>query len=345
MELETIILSIRHPWRIILMLLLIILVSSCGREPASGQFTEDELENMTLSSFERVNDYPLYIMTYYGDYGFEEFLKTGQRTAVSFSENPEYAWGCTCFSGLKNENARILGRNFDWPDESIPLLLFTDPPEGFASVSVVDLSYFGYSRENLPDLSEYRENLLNTPWMPFDGLNEKGVAIGMMAVPHAESPYESSRITIGEIELIRLALDHAENLDHAISLIQAYNIRIDEPPIHYIIADLSGKSAIIEFYEGEMQVIRSTGPWQVSTNFILSEYDDPVQAGCWRYQSTSNLLHGTDGQVTNSSAMDILKSVSHDHTIWSVVYNMNSGDIIITTGSNFSNKQYYNLYD
>jgi len=328
-----------------MILSLIALTAFCGKDIQHEQYLEEELENMTLSSLEKVNDYPLYVMTYYGDYGFGEFLETGHRTALYVSDSLEYTWGCTCFSGLKNENSRILGRNFDWPQESIPLLLFTAPPKGFASVSVVDLGFFGYSSENLPDLMENRENLLNTPWMPFDGLNEKGVAIGMMAVPQAESPYESSRITIGEIELIRLVLDYAENLDHAISLVQDYNIRIDEPPIHYIIADLSGKSAIIEFYEGEMKVIHNTAPWQVSTNFIFSEYDDPALAGCWRYNRTFTTLNGNDGDLTNTSGMDVLKSVSHNNTIWSVVYNMSSGDISIATGSEFSGTRNYNLYD
>ena len=336
--------SIKHLHQNIVILSLVLLTPVCDRETERA-YSAEELENMTLSSLEKVNDYPLYVMTYYGDYGFNEFLKTGQRITLNAGNETDNSWGCTCFSGLKNENARLLGRNFDWPNESVPLLLFTDPPEGYASVSVVDLGFFGYSRDDLPDSIENRGNLLNTPWMPFDGLNEKGVAIGMMAVQHAESPFESSRVTIGEIEMIRLVLDHADNLDHAISLVQNYNIRIDEPPIHYIITDVSGRSAIVEFYEGEMKILRNSRPWQVSTNFIFSEYDDPGQAGCWRYNRALSSLTGNDGDLTNTSAMELLKSVSHKNTIWSVVYNMSSGDISIATGSEFSGTLYYKLYE
>lgn len=337
--------KIRNPLGILMILSLIAFTALCNKDIQPEQYSEEELEKMTLSSLERVSDYPLYVMTYYGDYGFDEYLETGRRIALNVGNHTGYSWGCTCFSGLKNENSRILGRNFDWPNESIPLLLFTDPPEGYASVSVVDLGFIGYSRDNLPDPMENRDHLLNSPWMPFDGMNERGVAIGMMAVPHAESPYESSRVTIGEIELIRLVLDHAENLDHAISLVQNYNIRIDEPPIHYIITDVSGRSAIVEFDKSEMKIIRNSRPWQVSTNFILSEYNDPALAGCWRYNRTFTTLNGNDGDLTNTSAMDVLKSVSHSNTIWSVVYNMSSGDISIATGSEFSGTRHYNLYD
>ena len=34
-------------------------------------------EIRSLSSLTKKDDYPLYQMTYYGDYGFDEFLKTG----------------------------------------------------------------------------------------------------------------------------------------------------------------------------------------------------------------------------------------------------------------------------
>ena len=167
----------------------------------------------------------------------------------------------------------------------------------------------------------------------------------MMAVPHAESPYTLSRFTLGEIKLIRLVLDYAESLDHAISLIQGYNIRMEEPPIHYMISDSSGQSAIIEFLAGEMKIIPNADPWQVSTNFILSELDDPGKATRWRFRRACDNLEVVDGSVTDASAMVILGSVSHAYTFWSVVYNMDTGDIHIAPGRKFSNPLQYNLYE
>jgi hypothetical protein len=211
MEFELIILSKKYPQRIIMVMSSIILTSFCDNEYEPSNYTEEEMGKMTLSSLERVNDYPLYVMTYYGDYGFYKYLKTGQRASLNITPPNSNVWRCTCFSGLNTENFRIFGRNFDWLSGSMPLLLFTDPTEGFASVSVVDLNYFGYNREKPPDLYENRENLLDTPWMPFDGLNEKGVAIGMMAVPHAKSPYDPSRITLYPLydcRLIRKISNH-----------------------------------------------------------------------------------------------------------------------------------------
>jgi len=48
-----------------------------GIQPAnlSGNLTDDQIK--TLASIDKVNDYPIYTMTYYGGYGFDEFLKVG----------------------------------------------------------------------------------------------------------------------------------------------------------------------------------------------------------------------------------------------------------------------------
>lgn len=43
------------------------------------QLTEDQRQ--TLSSLRRVDDYPLYVMNYYGDYHFDDFMKKGEKTS------------------------------------------------------------------------------------------------------------------------------------------------------------------------------------------------------------------------------------------------------------------------
>ena len=90
-----------------------------------------------IENFRQVDDYPLYTGRYVGDYRFDEYLKTGQRPSLS-------GFGCTCFV-----DDLIIGRNFDFPANPA-LLLFTSPEDGYKSVSMVDLGYFGYSMSNLP---------------------------------------------------------------------------------------------------------------------------------------------------------------------------------------------------
>jgi choloylglycine hydrolase len=57
------------------------------------------------------------------------------------------------------------------------------------------------------------------PNFSLDGMNERGVAIGLMAIPTARSLYDPSKITIGELRVIRLILDYAAIVQEAVRLI------------------------------------------------------------------------------------------------------------------------------
>ena len=134
----------------------------------------------SLASVRRVDVFPLYIMHYYGDYGFDAFLNRGIRgTNGGTPSEAVTKRACSGFVAMNPHGDVVFGRNFDWHNRQT-LLLFTDPPSGYASVSMVDISYLGFPAEN-PSWSD-RRVLLNAPLMPFDGMSERGLAVGMMAV-------------------------------------------------------------------------------------------------------------------------------------------------------------------
>lgn len=173
----------------ILLFLITGFISFC-RSPSDANKTPQD----TLVSLKQVADFPLYEMHYYGDYGFREFLNTGitklGNSSTNRTETSAY-WACTCFAGSHSSSDKISGRNFDWHTHPA-LILFTDPPDGYASVSMVDISYLGFSIENTPTSDSQR--LLEAPYLPFDGMNEKGVAVGIMAVTHAEGGNDPAKI-------------------------------------------------------------------------------------------------------------------------------------------------------
>ena len=281
------------------------------------------------SGFEKVDDYPLYVMAYEGDYGFTEYLRTGELDA-SFTDGSHPS--CTCFAACGGEP--VFGRNFDFP-RNPALLLFTDPPDGFASVSMVDLGYFGYGVGDLPDPEEGIEPLRDSPYLPFDGMNERGLVVSMAAVPRADAPVDPGKVTLGEIQVIRLLLDRAGSVDEALGLLGQFNVRMTEPPIHYLIADRSGSSAIVEFVDGEMVVLRDDEPWQVITNFIVVGSGAPGDVPCSRYRCAYGGLSEAGGHVSMDEAMFLLAGSSQSSTIWSTVYNMETGEICIAMGRDF----------
>jgi len=201
---------------------------------------------------------------------------------------------------------------------------------------MVDLEYLGFTRNNLPDNPATNQRLNRSPYLPFDGMNEKGVAIGMMAIESASCNLDPLKITIEELELIRLVLDYAATVDEAIQLITKYNIRFTDPPIHYMIADKSGKSAIIEFINGEMNVIQNSNPWQVCTNFIVTGTSAPNNVDCWRYNQSHSYLKTRKGAIDLNEAFKLTQDVSQSNTIWSMVYDLNNCTVNVAISKKYS---------
>jgi len=73
--------------------------------------------------------------------------------------------------------------------------------------------------------SEKRNLVLRAPLIPFDGINEYGLTVGMAAVPGSPGPAPApGKQTIGSLRIIRLMLDHAITVDEATAVIRQYNI-------------------------------------------------------------------------------------------------------------------------
>ncbi len=318
-------------------LAIVLLLMSCAPQPAPTATPTNEAA--TLTSLSQVDDYPLYTMDYHGAYTAGAALPRVVEVTGIAQQACDAAWGCSLFAALGDEHDRLLGRNFDW-QFSPALLLFMDPPDGYASVSMVDISYLGFDGErskHLQDLSlDERKALLDAPGLPFDGMNEKGVAIGMAAVPPQEMPRLPQRPTLGELAIIREMLDHAATVDEAIEILGSYNIDMEEVPIHYLIASASGQSAVVEFYNGEMRVFRNETDWQTATNFLLASAGGYPQGQCWRYDQMSNVLEHGQGRINSADAMALLGTVSQDNTQWSVVYHLTSGEIHIVMGRGYT---------
>ncbi len=297
----------------------------------------------TMASLERVDDYPLFVMRYHGDYFFDWFCEHGidWPPFKKFYEavNPE---ACASFAAFGDVNNAIFGRNFDWVHRS-SLLLFTDPPGGYASVSMVDLYYYGL--EGMQDIPwTKRFNLLGTPYAVIDGMNEWGVAVGQNAVPVRELPYDPNRPTLISNQLMRAILDHAKDVNEAVALIQQYNPFFPVVYCHLHIADASGGSAVVEYVDGRMVLVRNDESWQVSTNFLLSEtVPVPETLDYWRYNKLSEHLGKTEGHLSKDEAMSLLKGTSQDTTVWSVVYNLSTGDIQVAMGRDYEQVHTFRL--
>ena len=311
--------------------------------PIPAGLTQEQFT--TLISLQKVDEYPLYTMTYVGAYHPHAGALPHANPIAATASPP--VWACSLFTVLLNEENLLYGRNFDW-QFSPALLLFTDPPEGYASVSMVDIAYLGFDGTMAKDIAglpiDEKTGLLDAPYLPFDGMNEHGLTIGMAAVPPGDVQPDANKETIGSLGIIREMLDHARNVDEAVDIMQSYNIDFDGgPPVHYLMADTTGKAALVEYFNGEMHVLDNEHPWHLATNFLRSSVDAPADGNCWRYNKINAQLTETNGRIDVQAAMQLLADVAQDNTQWSVVYQMSSGVINVAMGQQYRDVHQFQL--
>jgi len=321
-------------------------IPSVEETSSSGKLTQEQIT--TLISLQKIDDYPLYTLEFRGPY---QQLENSSRLNEHPAGNPltnrnQLVWACSLFASMGDNEDHKFGRNFDW-EYSPGLLLFTDPPDGYASASMVDITYLGFEAEDLGVLHELElaelTPLLDAPKWPFDGMNEAGLAIGMAAVPGGKMKTDPQKPNIGSLEIIRQVLDNSADIHEAIAIMESYNIDFrGGPDLHYLIADRSGEAALVEYFQGEMHIILNDNPWHMATNFTISSVNDPI-GQCARYDRLSAEIQGTGGNLDSGSAMQLLSSVSQNNTQWSVLYNLQNGAIEVTMGRGFDRTHKFQL--
>jgi hypothetical protein len=296
--------------------------------------TKEQAE--TLASLQKLDDYPLYTMTYSAAY--DPGPEPIGASALETGRVPD--WGCSLFAALGDPEGILLGRNFDW-DYSPVLLLQTDPPDGFASISMVDIAYLGFVGEQADGVDvlplEDRSGLLDAPYLPFDGMNEAGLAVGMAAVPFRPAGTDHSHPQVDTLMVIRMVLDQAATVAQAVEIFSAYHIdMVGTTPIHYLVADASGRSALIEQTRNGLEVLHNQGDWQAATNFLVAESGLDPSGLCWRYDHLERELEGAEGDLSAGEGLDLLSAVSQPSTQWSIVYDLSELEILIAVGQDYS---------
>ncbi|MEV7988130.1 linear amide C-N hydrolase [Micromonospora sp. NPDC085948] len=292
-------------------------VGSPAATPAASRQDAAQAEQ-TMASLRRVDDLPLYEMTYVGAYD----------PTVGTDAAPPSPFGCSLFVAAGDPARPLFARNFDW-DANPALVLRTDPPDGYAAVSLVDISYLGVGADPAGD-----RRLLDAPLLPFDGMNERGLAVGLAADDAATARPVAGRPTVGSVRILRLVLDRAATVDEAVAVFTRHNLDFDGgPPLHYLLGDASGASAVVEFVDGEMRVERGTGGWQALTNVPVAGVPEQRRREDRRYGQIAAVLTDAGAVVDADAAHRILAAVRQGHTRWSVTYGLRSGEVrLITAG-------------
>lgn len=312
----------------------------------------------TLFSLKQISGGEIYVLNYSGDYKLKKFLNKGfntyqelykflDRNLVNYPDISDELslYSCSAFSASITSGDLITGRNLDIPGVHPVLVLYTNPPEAYASVSTVDISVLGYSssqKELESKLSSLkgRKKLLAAPYMPRDGMNEYGLVVATLNSPKQQINKISERISIGRWQVVRLLLDYARNTTEAVALLNKYNCFDGE--VHYFITDSSGKSIIAEYINNQLVITEKKSSFQTVSNFLIA-HPEHIGTGQDRYNKMNAILNDFNGKIPEEDSLRILKLVSQPTTAWSVVYNQTGGNIDLVVKNKFYSVNKFNF--
>ncbi|MBQ8598590.1 MAG: linear amide C-N hydrolase [Oscillospiraceae bacterium] len=314
---------------------------------------------LTLFSIERVGETQLFTMEYKGDYGFDKFLETGASSdgeLVQFVvselthgiplefELPDL--GCSTFVASTEEGDHLFGRNFDMYYSPV-MLTKTTPDNGYRSVTMVNLAYIGYNKEHLPTDLGSSVITLCAPYAPMDGMNEKGLAVSVMLIDTVPTNQNTEKTDITTSSAIRLLLDKCATVEEAIETLQNYDMHASANSCyHFMVADASGDSVVIEYIDDEISILRGE---KVSTNFLLTPGDYDFGGGYERYDVVTEALEEADHVLSEEEAMGVLEACSQNgeksQTQWSCVYNLDKLTVDVVVGMDYENVYSYSILD
>eukprot|EP00833_Pecoramyces_ruminatium_P015303 jgi/Orpsp1_1/1189335/evm.model.d7180000071226.1 len=178
--------------------------------------------------------------------------------------------------------------------------------------------------------------------VPLDGLNEKGVSISVNMVPSIPKDSESGNETIDQYNDLkinittalyaRIVLDFASTADEAVRLIKSFNNHSSQGVnVHYIVADASGKSYVIEYIHNKLVVTEAS----IATNFYVAEGEyHKYGSGIDKYDTINEKMIKTPN-MSIDEVKNTLMDIKEDETEWSVVYDLLNKEAIYYFRNNY----------
>ena len=322
----------------------------------------------TLESVQCVTDY-IYTVDYKADYSLDALLAAGlpnMASLILFAQkvlrepravfSPTIRGGCSTFNTKTPDGAFILGRNFDYKDAPC-VIVWTAPENGYRSVAVADATYMLYDLK-WPQIRKQKKplRLLAAPYTSMDGINEKGLAAAILEIKAKSTKQQTGKTPITTTVALRAFLDKCATVEECIALLEQYDMH--DPMFvnyHYQFLDASGNSAIVEYVDNQMHVIRPTDAagCLALTNFFLTEGgDNSKEMGRDRYCNITEKLADSPA-LSEHEAMDLLSqnTLYYHHawmphmvtTLWSAVYNCTDRSMLLFAGMDYSQRYRFSV--
>jgi len=254
---------------------------------------------------------------------------------------------CTTFC-VRGPDGLVFGRNYDYAFGDGMVLVNA---RGVEKISVLERTPAHWtSKYGSVTFNQYgRDN-------PMGGVNERGFVVELMELQDTKYPAPDSRPQLGLLEWIQYVLDNYASVDEALA--GAKRVRIGtRAPAHFLLADRSGDTAVVEFLGGRLLVRRGdTLPTRVlanttydedveyaATNTPKAELPRGLEGSHERFARASRSVKAYEAKPEGSAvdrSFEILDEVAQKgHTQWQVVYDLKNATIHYRTTTNRDRRQ------
>lgn len=259
---------------------------------------------------------------------------------------------CTTFC-INTDSELVFGKNYDW---SISF--------GYVFVNKKNVDKIAFISKGTPAKwqSKYGSVTFNQfgREFPSGGMNEAGLVIELMWLEGTKYPEADDRpIVGGTLSWIQYQLDNSQSVEEVIASDKNIRISQNSVPIHYLVADKSGKCLSVEFIDGKMVYhTEQTMPVKTLTNHTYEESveflkrhegfggNEPVKnekSSLGRFVTACNMVKAYlpgQGKTAVDYGFEILKTVDQgDYTKWTIIYDIKNSTVYFKTSDNKSIKK------
>ncbi len=328
-------------------------------------------EGVTLLTVKANDDAGMYEVNYTADYKLDELMASGGATTEDelaqyiikvmlkgLPVNIEYEvpqLACSTFIAAQPDGGYIFGRNLDNQETDFAVVK-TSPKIGYASVSVVNLSFLGYNEELKPVKLFDKINLLALPYFPLDGVNEKGLAIGVLQLQAPPTNQTTDKTDVDTTLAIRVLLDKCATVSEAVEMLKTFDMHASANGCYHLqIADADGNSVVVSYVNNEMVVTEKTGDYQCATNFYLHDVPFEYEAqGMDRFEKLTEVLTREKGVRSVEEGMELLHyvniiSTEPDEegrvysTQWSSIYDLENKTLTLCSDRNYDSPYVFSV--
>ena len=250
-----------------------------------------------------------------------------------------------CSTFLLNKNGQLVfGRNYDWVSGNGILLV--------NAAGLQKKAFLTGGAQAISWTSQYGSVTFNQfgKEMPHGGMNEKGLVVELMWLQGTSYPAADKRAALNELQWIQYQLDNCASIEEVLATDK--KIRIDRDnavPLHYLVADASGKAATIEFLDGKTVVhhgnelrvpVLTNSTYQSSVAQLdpstrVKESNNSLDRFTKACTMLQQYQQGNNATAPVDYAFNILNNVSQaQYTKWSIVYDISNRQIHFTTDGN-----------